>query len=172
MTIYLVTGGAKSGKTAYSLSLANRYEKKCYLATAEARDDEMRDRIAKHKKERGDEWETIEEPFHVNKIIREKGSEFDVILLDCITLWISNLILEFDEERISEEVQAFEEVLQSCSCSLVIVTNELGSGIVPENDLARKYRDIIGSVNQKIAKIADKVTLVVSGIPMLMKGDV
>ncbi len=131
----------------------------------------MARRVENHKKMRGPEWETIEEPVEIiDKIVRY-GTEAGVILLDCMTLWISNLLLKWDDDqRIMDELARLTDVLQKSLSSFVIVSNEVGMGIVPADALSRRFRDLSGMVNQRIARQADMVVFMVSGIPLFLKG--
>ena len=168
----LITGGCRSGKSRYALDFANRhFSKKFYLATAEPLDEEMARRVESHRKRRGPEWETIEEPVEiVNKIVRH-GTEAGVILLDCITLWLSNLLLKWDDDqKVADEVARLTEAIQKSRGSFIIVSNEVGMGIVPADPLSRRFRDLSGTANQRIARHADTVVFMVSGIPLFLKG--
>lgn len=191
--IIFITGGARSGKSSFALREAEKLKgKKAYIATAEALDEDMRERIEKHKLGRGKEWTTFEEPIKIAGLISKIDGEYDVILLDCLTLWLSNLLTrkQHAEDRAQnaehrtqseEEIEQFIDALKlfkkssvcglnSELCALFIVSNEVGMGIVPENKLARQFRDLAGMLNQKIAGIADEVYILVSGIPLQVKG--
>ena len=168
----LITGGCRSGKSRFALDYANQhFSKKIYLATCEALDEEMAQRIEHHKKMRSPEWQTIEEPIEiVNKIMRY-GDEADVILLDCITLWLSNLLMrQKDDPEIMEEISRFIDTIKKKQTSLILVSNEVGLGIVPVDPLGRRFRDLSGMANQKIAEVVNTVILMVSGIPIFLKG--
>ena len=170
----LVTGGAKSGKSRISLDICNRLSgKKMFIATAQALDDEMKERIERHKRERGDDWLTIEEPVRVPEKILELDGRETVILIDCLTLWLSNLIMEHGESlrSVNESLDALIKQLERTKGSIILVSNEVGMGIVPENDLARQYRDMAGSLNQRIAAVACKVVAVIAGIPLILKDE-
>lgn len=170
--VILVTGGCRSGKSRFALDYANRnFIKKVYLATCEPLDEEMVRRIELHKKARGAEWLTIEEPVAIVEKISQLEEEGKGILLDCITLWISNLLMRWDEEqKIVEEVERFLETVKKGPSSFIFVTNEVGMGIVPVDPLSRRFRDLSGMVNQKIAEASDTVIFMVSGIPIFLKG--
>lgn len=171
--LIFVTGGARSGKSAFALDLANSIgKKKCYLATAQALDSEMEDRIAKHKTERGDGWDCVEEPLQVVEKIQELKGRCDLILFDCLTLWLSNLMLESQESEVRGQKSEVENLISACkkfNGTTVVVSNEVGLGIVPDNALARRFRDLAGTANQLFAKAADEAYFVVSGIPMKLK---
>jgi adenosylcobinamide kinase/adenosylcobinamide-phosphate guanylyltransferase len=168
-----ITGGCRSGKSRYALDYADRhYSKKIYLATCEALDEEMAQRIEHHKKLRGPEWRTIEEPIEIVDQIRLHGDGVEVILLDCLTLWLSNLLTKGDDDlRIIKETEKLIDTMRQSRSSFLIVSNEVGMGIVPANPLSRRFRDLSGTANQKIAEAADTAILMVSGIPMFLKGN-
>jgi len=168
----LITGGCRSGKSRFALDYANQhFSKKLCLATCEALDEEMAQRIAHHKKTRSPEWQTIEEPVRVVDKIRQYGAETDVILLDCITLWLSNLLMrQKDDSEIMEEVSTLMDTIKEEQTSLILVSNEVGMGIVPADPLSRRFRDLSGMANQRIAEAADTVIFMVSGIPIFLKG--
>ena len=173
----LVVGGCKSGKSRYALELADdiaadtsSVDSKIFLATSVPADSEMEDRVAAHKKERGDNWLTIEEPVFIAETIKEYSAKADVILVDCLTLWISNLLYKgFDKGKIIGYIQQLVESLDNAECSVILVSNEVGAGIVPENKLARLFRDIAGITNQAIAKAVTRVVWTIAGIPVNIK---
>ncbi len=167
-TSTLVLGGARSGKSVYAENLVLASDKpKVYIATGQAFDDEMVERIDEHKARRGSEWRTIEAPLDVCGAIVNQ-CESTSVLFDCMTLWISNLMA--DERDIVREVEQLCDVIGSLKCDLTIVSNEVGLGIVPENALARKFRDEAGRANQMIAAACDKVVFMAAGLPLNMKG--
>lgn len=173
--LIFILGGARSGKSAYALELAESIAgERLYIATAEALDKEMAERIKKHKKERGNNWTTIEEPIHVADVIRD-NKKHDVILLDCITIWLSNLmsrksgVRSQKSEVIYKNINHLASACRNSKANIIVVSNEVGLGIVPDNPLARQFRDIAGYANQKIAAAADEVYFVVSGMAMKMK---
>lgn len=166
--ITFVLGGARSGKSRFALEKASAYKgKKIYIATAQAIDDEMKDRIERHKKERSGEWATFEEPLNISTLISDIHRSYDVILLDCLTLWLSNLLL--NSKNVEAEIESFISSLSTIHCSLFTVSNEVGTGIVPNNALSRRFRDLSGYLNQKMAAIADEVYLMTAGIPLKIK---
>jgi len=170
--LIFITGGCRSGKSQFALDFANRhFHKKLYLATCEALDEEMITRIEHHKKRRGSDWQTVEEPIKMTEAIRQRQSDMEVILLDCITLWLSNLLMrqESDHEIMNEVSRLIETVTQG-QTSFILVSNEVGMGIVPVEPLGRRFRDLSGIVNQKIAEVAQTVIFMVSGIPIFLKG--
>lgn len=170
--IILITGGARSGKSAYAEKRAAALDvRRLYIATAEAGDDEMAQRIAAHQKRRGNVWTTVEEPVQLAETLLEWRGRTDYALVDCLTLWISNLLVAGEPSRVEEHVEALAQTLPQLDFSIVLVTNEVGSGIVPENPLARRFRDLAGRANQRIAALATEVVLMVAGIPMIVKKD-
>ena len=173
--ITFVLGGARSGKTRHGLSLceaghAERGLNPVYIATAQAFDGEMEERIALHKAERGPAWRTVEAPLDLAGAIRRESGPGACLLVDCLTLWLTNLMLgeagaDLDAAR-KELVAALGEALGP----VVVISNEVGLGIVPENALARRFRDEAGRTNQTIAAAADRVILVAAGLPLTLKG--
>ena len=142
------------------------------MATAQALDDEMTQRIENHKRERGSLWETLEEPTEITTAVRDGQKGHDVILIDCLTLWLSNLIMAHgdDQEKIESRVHDLVGCLEGTGTPVILVSNEVGLSIVPEHRLARVFRDLAGRLNQRIARVADRVVFMVAGIPMNIKG--
>lgn len=167
----LLTGGCRSGKSGFALHLSQGIRRRAFLATAEAIDREMEQRIQKHKKDRGSAWTTIEEPVDLAGAVKKHRGRFDLILIDCITIWASNLLLQLKPGGRKKAIREFLDVVEDPGCTLVLVTNEVGSGVVPANKLAREFRDLAGDLNQKIAKRCDEVYLLAAGIPLKLKGD-
>jgi adenosylcobinamide kinase/adenosylcobinamide-phosphate guanylyltransferase len=169
--IVFITGGARSGKSEFALKTAEKMgKKKAYIATAESLDDEMRDRIEMHRKQRGNEWHTIEEPRNLAKVFKSLQSGYDIAIVDCLTLWISNLMGDgLTDEAILKKADTISNTVDKVKCSIIFVSNEVGMGIVPENPLARRFRDVAGKVNQTIASISDEVYYMVAGIPVKIK---
>jgi adenosylcobinamide kinase/adenosylcobinamide-phosphate guanylyltransferase len=172
--ITFVLGGAKSGKTRWSLRYAEDltgFKNYYYLATAEAHDEEMQEKIELHKKERSAFWKTIEEPIKISSYLERLKDTSSVILLDCLTLWVSNLI--HCRKSFEEEIKIFIEILEKYKGHerdwIILVSNEMGLGIVPEGKLAREFREKAGLLNQKIAEISDEVYFIVAGLPLLLK---
>ncbi len=170
--VIFVTGGCRSGKSQFALDYANRhFHKKLYLATCEPLDEEMVRRIEHHKLRRGSDWQTVEEPIKIAEAIKQHGKDMEVILLDCMTLWFSNLLMRKKEDReIMNELDKLIDTIRQAQSSFVIVSNEVGMGLVPGEPLGRRFRDLSGMANQKIAEAADRVVFMVSGIPIFMKG--
>jgi adenosylcobinamide kinase/adenosylcobinamide-phosphate guanylyltransferase len=167
----LITGGCRSGKSRHALMLAEGISgEKLYVATAEALDSEMTERIAKHQQERGEDWKTHEESMELTKIFKQHENRAGVLVLDCLTLWISNLLIrDYDPESILKEVDHLMRQSEDMQCQLIFVTNEVGAGIVPENKLARNFRDIVGGANQLVAQQCEEVIHMVAGIPTVLK---
>ncbi|MDI6790575.1 MAG: bifunctional adenosylcobinamide kinase/adenosylcobinamide-phosphate guanylyltransferase [Thermodesulfobacteriota bacterium] len=167
----LVTGGCRSGKSRFALDYANRhFTNRLYLATGQAMDEEMKERIKEHQRQRGQDWRTVEEPLNIASTIEQEATKASVILIDCVTLWVSNMLLrDISEEEIMHSVGSLVNKIHKPLCSFILVTNEVGAGIVPENRLARRFRDLAGMVNQKLAACADEVYWLVSGIPVKIK---
>lgn len=167
----LITGGCRSGKSRLALTLAQNISgEKLYLATAEALDSEMKERIGKHQRERGAEWKTHEEPIDLAPLFKKLENRSGVLILDCLTLWISNLMVKGQEhDFILKEADRLIGQSEKMQCQVIVVTNEVGAGIVPDNKLARDYRDLVGEINQRFAQRFDEVIQMVSGIPVVLK---
>lgn len=181
----LILGGARSGKSHYAERLAAEIggESVLYVATAQPFDNEMRVRITQHQAERPTGWSTLEAPQAVGAAIAEhfaatqgKPAEASVVLLDCLTVLTSNLLLNFDdpfadivEETINREIDAIISAMQTTDASYIIVSNEVGLGLVPPYPLGRAYRDLLGRANQRLAKVAERVLFMVAGLPMVVK---
>ncbi len=176
--LILITGGARSGKSTFAEQLAMKGKRVLFVATAEALDDDMARRIAAHRRSRPAEWDTLEEPRNLHESIRNKmlhvTSGYDTIILDCITMWVSNLLLAHENSRDAEAkiIDAAGEFLDLCAASnsrWIVVTNEVGLGIVPSSSLGRTYRDVLGRVNSLVAARADKVYLMADGLVLELK---
>ncbi|TAK00832.1 bifunctional adenosylcobinamide kinase/adenosylcobinamide-phosphate guanylyltransferase [bacterium] len=168
--IVLITGGARSGKSRYAEESAIRLGTKLlYLATGEPGDEEMARRIAEHRKRRGDRWLTVEEPLEVGSVLAGHCGKIDCALVDCLTLWVSNLLIRGGEELVRNAVEKVIQRNSRLDFHLLLVTNEVGWGIVPDNALARQFRDLAGWTNQRMAEIASEVVLMVAGIPVVVK---
>ncbi len=168
MNLHLITGGARSCKSRHALHLAEAAPKPLLIATAQAFDEEMAHRIARHQAERNPRMALVEEPLHLAAAICQAADQQDLVLVDCLTLWLSNLYLGPDEAR-RHEIQALLDLAAQPPVPLILVTNELGMGIVPENPLAREFRDAMGRLNQYLASRASHVTLVACGLPLHLK---
>jgi len=172
--LIFITGGARSGKSKLALQLAERAGGKvAFIATARAGDDEMAERILIHRKSRPKEWITVEEPIDVPWAI-SKAADHDLVIIDCLTLLLSNLMLDSSSLNetggILDKMEDLVKASRSFKGTVIVVSNEVGMGIVPENELARKFRDLAGRANQIMANAADEVYLCVSGIPVKLKG--
>ncbi|NEW08187.1 bifunctional adenosylcobinamide kinase/adenosylcobinamide-phosphate guanylyltransferase [Paenibacillus sp. SYP-B3998] len=178
----LVTGGARSGKSSFAERLSMRSsEQGIYIATSQIYDEEMRERVDLHRQmrlETGYPWETREEPYALRELLlqlQETGSsERAVVMVDCLTLWLSNWLLRFEVEpdtaaSVIKQIDALVDTVSTYSGHLVLVTNEVGSGIVPEYPLGRSFRDLAGKMNQRLAECCDEVFLVTAGIPIELK---
>jgi adenosylcobinamide kinase/adenosylcobinamide-phosphate guanylyltransferase len=176
--IILITGGTRSGKSVFAEQYAAaQSDKVAYIATAQVYDQEMQTRVTLHRKRRPNTWQTFEAPYHADQILLDVAKQADVILFDCLTLYTSNLLLSdsapsHQEEKFQYIMGEIDKLLcfsRESQTTILFVTNEVGMGIVPENALAREYRDIAGMVNQKIAAFADEVYLVICGLPVELK---
>ena len=167
-----VTGGCRSGKSKFALGFADgRFKQKVFMATCCAKDDEMRQRIKKHRKARGSDWQTVEVATALSEAMASHGGGADVIVIDCLTLWVSNMLVEnMSQEEILARADALTKAITEVPCSVILVSNEVGAGIVPENELARRFRDVAGLVNQKVAACVNSVVWMVAGIPVPIKG--
>ena len=177
--ITLILGGARSGKSSHALWLAEESRKPVtFIATAQAYDEEMSARIQKHKSERPANWETLELPLHITPMVSQIKS--DVVILDCVTLWVTNLLMQYVKDDLVDEIpfmqaaqaetEALLAAIQKSKQEWLIISNEVGLGLVPPYQMGRVYRDALGWVNQRLAQEADTVILMVAGIPMMVKG--
>jgi len=188
--VIYVTGGARSGKSSFALQLAARYANRVFLATAEPFDDEMQWRISKHQQERGEQFTTVEEALYLDQALGKLPAGTEVVLLDCLTVWAGNLMHYFEpsvsdrlphtdlelvhgkekgEWEIDRQIELFLDVLRHPPCDIILVSNEVGMGIVPENAMARRFRDRAGIINQKVASIATEAWMLCSGLPLKLK---
>lgn len=169
--IVLVGGGVRCGKSAFALARARELGKtRLFIATAEARDAEMRERIVEHRRERGASFETLERQLELVETLAAESGRADVIVIDCLTLWLSNLLLRGDSsDAIAVEVERLAGELQRRRCHVVMVTNEVGMGIVPDNALARRFRDAAGRLHQRVAAISDELYVGVLGTLLRLK---
>ena len=165
--ITLILGGARSGKSAYAEKLVEDAGGGIYLATATASDEEMNERISQHQARRGSAWTTREETLNIAGSLAELNNESVPILVDCLTLWVSNMMAE--DKKTESEISSLINVLHHVSNPIVLVSLEVGLGIVPENELARRYRDHVGRMNQAVAAMADSVLFVTAGLPLKLK---
>jgi len=161
----LITGAARSGKTRFALDNVDDIRPCTYIATAELLDDEMRGRADAHRRERGDRWRTLEEPFDVAARVRELTG---LVVVDCLTLWLSNWMLR-DDTHVETQIELLCSSFRQSQSRIRAITNEVGWSIVPENPIARRFRDLSGFMNQQVAAVADSVYLMVCGIPTRVK---
>ena len=165
----LILGGARSGKSRYAESLAADHPgERVYIATAEAGDEEMRQRIIDHRDRRGDRWRTVEEPVRLAEILAREAAAGRFVVVDCLTLWITNL-MQHDND-VAGSVEALARLLGDLHGSVAIVSNEVGLGIVPDNALARRFRDLSGLANQRIAEVVSEVVFMAAGRALKLKG--
>jgi len=173
--VILVTGGCRSGKSSYALQLLADAPAKVYVATAPVTDDEMKDRVRRHREERGSAWRTVEEPIEVPTVLDREAASGEPVVIDCLTTWVSNLTLQDGgnaETRALEYLDRLLESVEGYPARIVLITNEVGSGVVPPYPLGRLFRDLAGIVNQRVGKAADRIVLMVCGCPVFVKGKV
>ena len=165
--MHLVIGGARSGKSRFAEKLASDFNfPVTYIATATVGDDEMRERIDIHQASRPQNWRLIEEPFYLSQVIENNDAQEQVLIIECMTLWLSNWLCTNDKENWQSEKQAFIDALLKSKAQIIIVSNEVGSGIVPLGELSRDFVDQAGWLNQALAQISKRTTLVVAGCPI------
>jgi adenosylcobinamide kinase/adenosylcobinamide-phosphate guanylyltransferase len=172
--ITLITGGARSGKSSFALELALKgYSQRSFIATALAVDEEMKERIAFHQKQRGNAFQNVEAPIRLSEAIASAADKCEVAVVDCLTVWLGNLYHHYNEREASirEDVTGLLKTLDHTACDLILVTNEVGWGIVPERPLGRVFRDMAGFMNQQVAQRAHHVYLLCCGIPIALKGE-
>ncbi len=164
-----ITGGARSGKSSLALELAVKQgSRRAFVATMDPRDEELKQRVENHRTERGDGWDTFEEPVDIVPVLKKIDNErYDAVVLDCLTLWLSTVMLA--GRNIEADCDALTETLSGMSTPVYVVSNELGMGVVPDNALAREFRDHMGRLNQLVARDANEVYMAVSGIPIRIK---
>lgn len=167
----LILGGARSGKSRLAQDIAaRRWRRPVYLATAEIIDDEMAARVRLHRKSRARRWRCVEEPLEIAKIIRRGVPGTDGILVDCLTIWLSNVLLKEGRGAFARRRDELIQALRQARQDVIMVANEVGMGVVPEHELGRTFRDLAGWLNQAVAKEADTVAFVMAGLPLVMKG--
>lgn len=171
--VTLVLGGVRSGKSSYAQKIAQRAGQVTFVATAERRDDpEMHAKIDRHRAARPKSWATIEEPLQLTHAIEQAGKDSEVILVDCLTLFASNLLEACGDNtaQLQAHIDQLCSALRVAPCSVILVSNEVGSGVVPAYQLGRRYRDLIGEINQRVASLSHSVVLMIAGIPFPLKG--
>jgi adenosyl cobinamide kinase/adenosyl cobinamide phosphate guanylyltransferase len=169
----LIIGGARSGKSRFALTLAEPYSNKTLVATLEPKDEEMKARIKKHQRQRGKDWKVIEEPVRLAEAVRRAVAKSDCVVVDCITLWLSNLLLAGKtESEIGAEIKKLCKTVTRPKALVVVVSNEVGQGIVPADPLTRQFRDLQGKANQMLAAKTGEVYLMAAGIALKIKGQI
>ncbi len=172
--VILVVGGCRSGKSSRALNLAEAVpgQGKVFVATSIPRDQEMQTRVKKHQQERGRGWRTVECLLDLAGTIADYGGQADILLVDCLTLWVANLLeQQTDETSVHQALDSLLKALEQRGCPVIFVSNEVGAGVVPDNKLARMFRDLNGMVNQRLAARADRVIWTVAGIAVTIKGN-
>ncbi len=172
MASYLLIGGVRSGKSAWAVNYAKNYKKKTFIATATPCDHEMERRILYHQQERGEGWTTIEAGTNIIDAFRQAVEQSDCIVVDCLTLWTASIMNDGDEssEVIDKWVNPVLDVVKTTPSKIILVTNEVGMGVHPEYETGRKYRDLLGLINQYFARVCDNVLWLAAGIPIVLKG--
>ena len=174
-SVVLVLGGVRSGKSRYAQQIAEQSSRVTFVATAERRDDEeMCRKIDRHRAERPAHWITVEEPLALGGVLRSCGHDCDTILIDCLTLFSANLLEACGDEatKLPQQVEDLCAALKAAPCKVILVSNEVGSGVVPAYELGRRFRDLVGEINQRVASIADTVLFMVAGLPLPLKGSI
>jgi len=171
-SVTLVLGGVRSGKSRYAQQLAGQSRHVVFVATAKASDDEMRAKIERHRGDRPTGWLTVEEPVELPRVLAEYEVDSDVIVVDCLTVYAANLLetVGEDGDALESRVQMLCDALREMNCRVIVVSNEVGSGVHPVSPLGRRYRDLLGEINQQVARVADDVVLMVAGLPLALKG--
>ena len=171
--LILVLGGSRSGKSSYAIELAKSFKKRAaFIATCAFLDKEMTERIKKHRRSRPKHWRLIEEPRDIQRALIDIQKKYDVVIVDCIGLWISNFLVDnLEDKEIENKIGGLLTAISKINITAILVSNEVGGGIVPDNLLARRFRDLVGLANQMIAKKADDVIFMQAGIPLVIKGE-
>ncbi len=172
-SVILVLGGVRSGKSRFAQQLAEQCTRVTFVATAEHRDDgEMQRKIERHRAERPGHWKTVEEPVALGRVIAASEEDCDAVLIDCLTLFGANLIETYkgNDRDLNACVEELCSALQATTRRIILVSNEVGSGVVPAYELGRRFRDLVGEINQRVAAVADTVLLMVAGLPLTVKG--
>lgn len=170
--IDLILGGARSGKSRLAEQRARAFNLPVtYIATSQALDAAMAERIAIHQQQRPSEWSLIEEPLALADVLRQTCASDQCVLVDCLTLWLTNLLLDSDPQRMANEQQQLLDLLPRLNGHIILVSNETGLGVVPMGELTRRYVDAAGWLHQSLAQLSDRVTFTVAGLPMTLKGE-
>ena len=171
-TTYLILGGARSGKSSYAEKIAiESGNDVVYIATANVQDKEMEARVEQHINDRPSHWKTIEEPIALADCLKQQAKPNQFILVDCLTMWVNNLLMQEDDNLLQSELIKLTDTLPSLAGNIIFVSNEVGMGIVPMGELSRKFVDESGRLHQQLGKIVDHVLLMVAGLPMVVKGN-
>ena len=168
----LILGGCRSGKSRFAEQRARRYQRRLFIATMQAGDDpELHQRIRHHQESRGNGWETEEEPLRLVEAIENRAAATDIILVDCLTLWLSNCLLDDQsDDEIMQQVSSLSQAIQKLKTPLLLVANEVGLGLVPDSVLGRRFRDLAGWCNQQVAGCCQEVVFMAAGLPLRLKG--
>jgi adenosylcobinamide kinase / adenosylcobinamide-phosphate guanylyltransferase len=171
-TVTLVLGGARSGKSRYAQELASAFQRVVYIATARRDDAEMRAKIARHRRERPAQWKTIEVSTGLDQALRKAGPQADLLLVDCLTLYMAHIMgrkTSRGRSEVRDHIQRLSAAVREADASVVLVSNEVGWGVVPPYQSGRDYRDLLGELNQQMAQVADRVILMIAGLPLTVK---
>lgn len=167
----LILGGARSGKSRYALESGERCsDDRVFVATAQGFDEGMRERISRHREDRGASWRTVEESLEICDVIDRERRDGRVVVLDCLTLWLNNLML-FERDADAEVGRLVSLLEDGVEGELILVSNEIGLGLVPDTELGRQFRDVHGRMNQRVAAVCDRVLFMVAGLPMVVKSE-
>ena len=172
-SVTFVLGGVRSGKSRFAEKLASRASSVAFLATAKPSDAEMSAKIKRHQDERPKHWHTFEEPVEIARTLTEQGPNYELFLIDCLTIFAANLLdaRAADSVSIETRIDQFCNALRSTPSTIILVSNEVGSGVVPAYSAGREFRDLLGEINQHVAALADNVLLMVAGLPLVLKGE-
>jgi adenosylcobinamide kinase/adenosylcobinamide-phosphate guanylyltransferase len=172
-SVTLVLGGVRSGKSRLAEKLASRASSVAFVATAKPSDAEMSAKIKRHQDERPEQWHTFEEPLEIARTLTEEGPKYKLFLIDCLTIFAANLLdaKVGDSVSIETRIDQFCDALRSTPSTVILVSNEVGSGVVPAFPAGRQFRDLLGEINQRVAAEADNVLLMVAGLPLILKGE-
>jgi adenosylcobinamide kinase/adenosylcobinamide-phosphate guanylyltransferase len=172
-SLTFLLGGARSGKSRYALQLVARSERVAFMATATPCDEDMRQRIARHQAERPASWKTFEVPLELESAIQTEVNDYQAVVIDCLTLWTANLLQHYNQDSAAVLARADSlcQTLRRAESNLIVVSNEVGDSVVPAYESGRIFRDVLGAVNQRVARVADRVLLMVAGYPLVVKAN-